>query len=90
MSNSSESEPTGRALRPRSSQPEDSRRVSLCEALDRMLNVGVVVAGEVVISVADIDLIYINVQLLLASVETAYGQSSDARPGPGYTPRASS
>ncbi len=49
------------------------RRVSLCEALDRMLNTGVVVAGEVVISVADIDLVYLNVQLLLASIETACG-----------------
>jgi gas vesicle structural protein len=52
-------------------EPRDSRRVSLCEALDRMLNTGVVVAGEVVISVADIDLVYLNVQLLLTSIETA-------------------
>jgi len=50
---------------------DDNRRVSLCEALDRMLNKGVVLAGEVVISVADIDLIYLNLQLLLTSVETA-------------------
>ncbi len=54
-------------------EADNSRRVSLCEALDRMLNTGVVVAGEVVISVADIDLIYLNVQLLLASIETACG-----------------
>ena len=53
--------------------PDDSRRVSLCEALDRMLNTGVVLAGEVVISVADIDLVYLNLQLLLASIETACG-----------------
>jgi hypothetical protein len=71
MSSSSELEsPDGDvALAP----ADDSRRVSLCEALDRMLNTGVVVAGEVVISVADIDLIYLNVQLLLASIETACG-----------------
>jgi hypothetical protein len=54
---------------------DDRQRVSLCEALDRMLNTGVVVAGEVVISVADIDLIYLNLQLLLTSVETANRQS---------------
>ena len=53
--------------------PPGGERVSLCEALDRMLNTGVVVAGEVVISVADIDLVYLNVQLLLASIETACG-----------------
>ena len=47
--------------------------MSLCEVLDRVLNTGVVVVGEVVISVADIDLIYLGLQLTLASVETANG-----------------
>ena len=51
----------------------DRERISLCEVLDRVLNTGVVVVGEVVISVADIDLIYLNLQLLLTSVETARG-----------------
>ena len=46
----------------------DRDRMSLCEVLDRVLNTGVVVVGEVVISVADIDLIYLNLQLLLTSV----------------------
>ena len=45
--------------------------VSLCEALDRVLNKGVVLAGGIVISVADIDLIYVDLRALLASVETA-------------------
>ena len=48
------------------------RRISLCEMLDRVLNKGVVVAGEVIISVADVELVYLNVQVLLTSVETAY------------------
>ncbi len=47
------------------------RNLTLCETLDRVLNKGVVVAGEIIISVADIDLVYLNVQVLLASVETA-------------------
>jgi len=50
---------------------DDQQRVSLCEVLDRILNTGVVLAGEVVISVADIDLVYLNLQLLLSSIETA-------------------
>lgn len=50
---------------------DESREVSLCEVLDRVLNKGVVVAGEIVISVADIDLIYLGLQLVLTSVETA-------------------
>jgi len=45
--------------------------ISLCETLDRVLNKGVVIAGEVVISVADVDLIYLGLQLVLTSVETA-------------------
>ena len=34
----------------------DQERISLCEILDRVLTKGVVVVGEVVISVADINL----------------------------------
>jgi len=54
------------------------RRISLCETLDRVLNKGVVVAGEVIISVADIDLVYLNVQVLLTSVETARRAKQEA------------
>jgi hypothetical protein len=45
-------------------------QVSLCEALDRVLNKGAVVVGEVTISVADIDLIYLGLQVVLTSIET--------------------
>jgi hypothetical protein len=48
-----------------------SDSMSLCETLDRVLNKGVVVAGEIVISIADIDLIYLNLTLTLTSIETA-------------------
>ena len=54
-----------------SSSLSDQEHLSLCETLDRVLNKGVVVAGEVVISVAEVDLIYIGLQVLLTSVETA-------------------
>jgi hypothetical protein len=49
---------------------DDTRHISLCETLDRLLNTGVVVAGEAVISVADIELIYLNLQLMITSVST--------------------
>ncbi len=49
----------------------DATSPSLCELLDRVLNTGVVATGDIVISVAGIDLIYVNLQLLLTSVETA-------------------
>lgn len=44
--------------------------VTILEILDRVLDKGVVVAGDLTISVADIDLIYLGVRLLLCSVET--------------------
>ena len=50
---------------------EDVEQVSLCEVLDRVLNKGAVVVGEVVISVANIDLIYLGLQIILTSIETA-------------------
>ena len=46
------------------------QRVSLCETLDRVLNKGAVVAGDIVISVAGVDLVYVGLNLVLASVET--------------------
>ena len=52
---------------------DDRERVSLCEALDRVLDKGAVVAGELTISVADVELIYLGLQLVLSSAETARG-----------------
>jgi len=49
----------------------DTEHISLCEALDRVLNKGAVVVGEVTISVANIDLIYLELQLILTSIEKA-------------------
>ncbi len=49
----------------------DTERVSLCEVLDRILNKGAVIVGEVMITVADIDLIYLSLQVIVCSVETA-------------------
>ncbi len=43
--------------------------VALLELLDRVLEKGVVIAGDVTISVADIDLIYLGLRVLLCSVE---------------------
>jgi hypothetical protein len=45
--------------------------VSLLETLDHVLNRGLVIAGEITISVADIDLIFIGLNVLVSSVETA-------------------
>ena len=47
-----------------------ARRVSLCELLDRVLNKGAVLTGELTISVADIELLYVGIGLVISSVET--------------------
>lgn len=57
-----------------------AEQVSLCEVLDRVLNKGAVVAGELTVSVADVDLLYLGLQVVLASVETARGRALDGRP----------
>ena len=49
----------------------ESRNVTLVETLDRVLNKGVIISGDVTISVADVDLIFVGLKVLLASVETA-------------------
>jgi hypothetical protein len=48
---------------------DDAEHVTLCEALDRVLNKGAVVVGEVTLSVANVDLIYLGLQLVLTSIE---------------------
>jgi len=49
----------------------ENNELSLLETLDHVLNRGLVIAGEITISVADIDLIFIGLNVLLSSVETA-------------------
>lgn len=46
---------------------EGDESVSLFEVVDRVLNKGVVIAGEVTLCVADIELIRLGLQVTLAS-----------------------
>ncbi|HEV7553084.1 MAG TPA: gas vesicle protein [Candidatus Angelobacter sp.] len=45
--------------------------VSLLEILDHVLNSGVVIHGSLVISLAGVDLVYLGLNVVLTSVETA-------------------
>jgi len=47
------------------------QRFTLLELIDRLLDKGVMVKGEILLSVADIDLVYLNLGLLLSAVKTA-------------------
>ena len=49
----------------------DEAELSLLETLDHVLNRGLVIAGEITIAVADIDLIFLGLNVMLSSVETA-------------------
>ena len=47
----------------------EAREVTLLDLVDRAIDHGVILAGDITIAVADIDLIYLGLQVLLASVE---------------------
>ena len=53
------------------SEEWESTDLSMLETLDHVLNRGLVIAGEITISVADIDLIFVGLNVMVSSVETA-------------------
>ena len=44
--------------------------LSLFEMLDHVLTKGIVIAGEITIAVADVDLLYLGVNILAGSIDT--------------------
>jgi hypothetical protein len=59
-------------------------KASVIEILDKLLSKGVVVKGDVVISVAEVDLIALNLGVILASIDKArelYGSPSSKQLG---------
>jgi hypothetical protein len=52
----------------RSPAPVSDRRVALVDLLDRVLAGGVVIVGDVRLSVADVDLVHISLRTLITSV----------------------
>jgi hypothetical protein len=47
------------------------RDVALVDLVDRLLGGGVVIAGDITLSVADVDLVYVGLRALITSVATA-------------------
>jgi gas vesicle structural protein len=43
--------------------------IALLETLDHLLDRGVVIAGEAVISIGDVDLLYLGLNIVLANVD---------------------
>jgi len=50
----------------------EQQELSLLETLDHVLTRGLVIAGEITIAVADVDLIFVGLNVVLTSVETAH------------------
>jgi Gas vesicle protein K/Gas vesicle protein len=67
---SSDDKGVGQVKMKTSEQVIENRRFTILELLDRLLDKGAVVKGEILLSVADIDLVYLNLGLLLSSVKT--------------------
>lgn len=53
---------------------DSSDETSLLDILDHVLNAGVIIRGNLVISLAGVDLIYVGLDVILTSVETAFRQ----------------
>lgn len=66
-------------------EPQDD--VSLLGVLDHVFNAGVVIRGSVVISLAGVDLLYVGLNAVVTSVETALRHTGKPvhrpRNGPG-------
>ena len=57
-----------------SAGPRAERDVALVDLLDRLLGGGVVIAGEITLAAADVDLVHVSLRALVSSVATAQEQ----------------
>ena len=55
------------------------KEVTLLDLLDRVLNKGVYISGDITLSVADVDLVYLGLKVMLASVDKAEEMRQVAR-----------
>src|SRR3954469_10532859 len=55
---------------PRMRRPVEAREVALVDLIDRLLDGGVVIHGDITLAVADVDLLYVGLRALVASVNT--------------------
>lgn len=48
---------------------DETEEITVLETLDHLLDRGVVIAGEATISIADVDLLYLGLNIVLANVD---------------------
>ena len=73
---------------PRISPSLRARDVSLLDLVDRLLDGGVVIHGEITLAVADVDLLYVGLRALVGSVETIERETGVALTARGASLRA--
>ena len=54
--------------------PPPARNIALIDLLDRLLQGGIVIQGDITLTAADIDLVRLDLRLLLAAIDKAAGQ----------------
>lgn len=59
--------------------PPAQRQVALIDLLDRLLSSGVVVTGDVTLSIADIDLVRISLRALIVSISAEHPAPWESR-----------
>ncbi len=60
--------------------------ISLLDILDHVLNAGVVIHGSLVISLGGVDLVYLGLNVILTSVETALRHMNQPQLAPRKPP----
>lgn len=60
-------------------EPSGLPQVALVDLLDRLLATGVVLAGDVTLSIANIDLVHISLRALVSSTSTLMSTPDDPR-----------
>lgn len=61
---------TDLAVRYADGSVDEERRIALIDLLDRVLSGGVVITGDITLSIASIDLVRISLRALISSIST--------------------
>jgi hypothetical protein len=56
---------------------DNNRRLALVDLLDRVLAGGVVISGDIVLSIADVDMVVISLRTLISSVGSLLPADAD-------------
>jgi hypothetical protein len=57
---------------------DDSADLTLLDLVDHLLNTGVIIRGNLVLSLAGVDLVYLGLDLIVTSVDTALRHMTNA------------